>query len=377
MNFCRSKSSYLRILHTESSGGWGGQEIRILTEASGMIARGHQVSILACPDSNILKEARKLGIPTIELPIFKKKLSYLWAMRQFLKKNAQEFDVINTHSSTDAWLVALAGLFVKETTPVVRTRHISAPINQNLFTRWLYLRATNYIVITGEKLRQILHAENKYPLDHIVSIPTGIDLLRYHPGNCTTQRAKLGLPERPTLGIVATLRSWKGHSDLLLVWVKLQRRFVDWQLVICGDGPQREKLEKQTVELGIADTVHFIGNCEDIEEWFQAFNLFTLPSYANEGVPQVLMQAMASRLPVVSTSVGAIAEAVLDTKTGYLVAPRQLDKLEDRLACLMSDSSLREKMGDAGYEYALKHFSCELMLDAMTIAFKNVLKRRV
>lgn len=98
----------LRILHTESSTGWGGQEIRILTEAQGFMARGHQVGLITPPEATIYSEAQRRGIPVIGLPIARKHLRPLLAMRQWLAHHAQGFDVINTHSSTDSWLVALA-----------------------------------------------------------------------------------------------------------------------------------------------------------------------------------------------------------------------------------------------------------------------------
>ena len=98
----------MKILHTEASRGWGGQEIRILTEAAGMIARGHAVE-LACPaDARIFAEAPRYGIPAHALPIGRKNLAGLRAMRAFLRDHP--CDVINTHSSTDTWLVALASL---------------------------------------------------------------------------------------------------------------------------------------------------------------------------------------------------------------------------------------------------------------------------
>src|SRR5258707_372569 len=96
----------LRILHTESSLGWGGQEIRILTEAAGMIARGHQVE-LACPRrASIHAEAARHGVPVHALALDRKRPRGVIALRRLLSTNA--FDVINAHSSTDAWLAALA-----------------------------------------------------------------------------------------------------------------------------------------------------------------------------------------------------------------------------------------------------------------------------
>jgi glycosyltransferase involved in cell wall biosynthesis len=367
-------TSPLRILHTESSCGWGGQEIRILTEAQGMIDRGHQVTILACPDSNIWRAARERGIPAVALPIFKKLPGSLLAMRRWLACHASDLDVINTHSSTDAWLVAVAGLSVFGMPPVVRSRHVSTKINNSLLTRWLYLSATRHIVTTGERLRQTLARDNGYPLENMVSIPTGIDLKRYCPGDRVAQRTALGLPERPTLGIVATLRKWKGHSDLLRVWARLQPRHVNWRLVIVGDGPQRENLENQVSELGLSHVVHLVGNRQDVERWMQAFDLFVLPSHGNEGVPQGVMQAMATGLPVVSTTVGAIAEAVIDGETGYLVEPGELDALESALDRLMGNAALREQMAEAGWRRAQRCFGSERMLDAMETVFRNAMK---
>ncbi|XZG70627.1 glycosyltransferase family 4 protein [Chitinibacteraceae bacterium HSL-7] len=362
----------LRILHTESSIGWGGQEIRILTESAGMIARGHDVTIAACPDSNILKAAARQGIPHVALPIFKKRPSAAWAMARYLAR--EHFDVINTHSSTDAWLVALANHLRVPATPVVRTRHVSTAIHNRWATQWLYLNATQHIVTTGEQLRQTLHSDNGFPLERMVSVPTGIDLNRYCPGDRSAARAALGLADKPTLGIVATLRSWKGHCDLLPVWAQLRRRFPEWQLVIVGDGPQRQALEAQTDALGVRDSVQFAGNRDDAEAWLRAFDLFTLPSYGNEGVPQGLMQAMATRLPVVSTTVGAIGEAVIDGETGFLVQPRQLDQIEQALATLMGDAALREQMADGALARARQRFGLDAMLDAMTAVFHHAIR---
>jgi glycosyltransferase involved in cell wall biosynthesis len=363
----------LRILHTESSLGWGGQEIRILTEAAGMIARGHAVTILSCPESNIDRAARRAGIPTAAVPIEKKRPANLLALRSWLTRHGGEFDVINTHSSTDAWLVALAGATLRQTPPAVRTRHVSTRIGNRITTRWLYLRATRHIVTTGERLRRQLHDDNGFPLDHMTSVPTGIDLARYRPGDARAARTGLGLQDRPTLGIVATLRSWKGHADLLAAWSQLGAQRSGWQVVIVGDGPQRSNIEAQVDALGLAGDVHLAGNREDVERWLPAFDLFVLPSYGNEGVPQGIMQAMAAGLPVVSTTVGAIAEAVIDGETGILVPPRDLPAIGGALARLVGDAALRRRLGDAGCARAQAHFGAGHMLDRMEAVFRSAI----
>ena len=96
----------MKILHTESSCGWGGQEIRILTESAGLIARGHDVRIACPPEAPLATRAAHYGVPVVHAAIARKNLKGLLAMKRLLL--AERFDVVNTHSSTDSWLAGLA-----------------------------------------------------------------------------------------------------------------------------------------------------------------------------------------------------------------------------------------------------------------------------
>src|SRR5258707_1217049 len=101
----------MRILHTESSCGWGGQEIRILEEAEGLARRGHDLLIATPPESRLCPEAQKRGFAVRALPIARKNLAGWRALRILLK--TETLDLVNTHSSTDSWLVALARIGLK------------------------------------------------------------------------------------------------------------------------------------------------------------------------------------------------------------------------------------------------------------------------
>jgi len=354
----------LHILHTEASLGWGGQEIRILTEAEGMIARGHHVTLIAPTDANIRREGEARGIPTLALPIGKKRLTGLFALRNWLKNNP--CDVINTHSSTDTWLTALACATMSNPPPLVRTRHISAPVPDNFSSRWLYNTATRFIATTGEKLREQMMREVQVPAERVQSVPTGIDLTRFCPADRAAKRAELGLPaDAFIVGIVATLRSWKGHRYLLEAVQPLN----DIHLVIAGDGPQRAALEAQVESLGMKDRVRFAGNQKHVPPWLQSFDMFVLPSYANEGVPQALMQAMACGLPVISTPVGSIDEIVTDGETGLMVVPQDVITLRAAIERLKSDAALRAQLGAAALARAQERFGAELMVARMERIF--------
>jgi glycosyltransferase involved in cell wall biosynthesis len=356
----------MRILHTEASGGWGGQELRILAEAQGMARRGHDVLIAAPPESRILAEAQKRRIAARALPIARRSFAALRALRRLLKM--EPVDAVNTHSSTDSWLVALARVGLPRFVPVVRTRHISAPIPDNFFSRWLYTHGADRIVTTGEALRRQVMEQTGVDPRRITSIPTGVDLQRFRPGDRGAARARLGLAREDFLvGIVATLRSWKGHRYLIEAFTLIPDERT--KLVIVGTGPQEDSMRRQVESLGLARRVILSGHQDDVVPWLNCFDVFALPSYANEGVPQAIMQAMACGLPIVTTEIGAIGEAARDGVTALMVKPRDAAALAEAITRLREDPDLRARLGEAAGAEAKARFSSEIMLDRMENVF--------
>jgi glycosyltransferase involved in cell wall biosynthesis len=357
----------LHIVHTEASTGWGGQEIRILTEAEGMQRRGHRVTLLCPAHATIYAEAQRRGLEVVALPIGRKKPGGVFAVRHWLKRH--RVDVINTHSSTDSWLAGLACRLLRHPPAIVRTRHISTAVRASRANRWLYLHSAARVITTGEKLRQDLLEGLEASSEHIISVPTGIDLQRFTPGDRLEARRAVGLSENGQLiGIVATLRSWKGHDHLLEAFAAMNRP--QTQLVMVGEGPRREPISDHIRRLDIGDRVVMPGNQSDVTDWIRALDVFVLPSFANEGVPQALMQAMACRIPVVSTTVGSIPEIVTQERTGLLVPPSDPQALAAALTRMLDDDALRKRLADAGYALAQQHFSIDIMLDRMEALFR-------
>lgn len=365
----------MHIVHTENSCGWGGQEIRILTEMQGMQGRGHRLTLVCPEQAPIYQAAIERQIPVVGVDIRRKNLAALWRMRRCLQ--GLQPDLINTHSSTDSWLVALANLTLWPAIPVLRTRHVSSPVKNNRASFWLYQRAAQHIAVTGEALKHQLQRDNGFAADSMTSVPTGIALDYFCPQSQATKRQQLGLPAHAIiLGILATLRNWKGHAYLLNAVAELLPRYPDMVLLIVGDGPQRRNLETQAKELQIDQAVRFVGNQQNVPDWLNAMDIFCLPSYGDEGVPQGIMQAMACGLPVVSTPVGAITEAVIADQTGLLVAPKDSMALAHALERLLAAPGLRQQMGQAGLERAQQHFGLEIMLNKMERLFLNLTEAR-
>ncbi len=240
----------------------------------------------------------------------------------------------------------------------------------NAATRWLYDKAGAAIVTTGEKLKRELVERNGFTQVAIRSVPTGIDPGRFVPGDPVQARAALGLHPLTTIGILATLRSWKGHRYLIEAVAALRTQGRPLQLLIVGDGPQREALQAQVQAAGLQDVVHFTGHDPQPERWLPAVDVFVLPSYANEGVPQALMQAMMTGLPCITTDVGAIAEVARHGETALIVPTQDTAALAAALAGLLDDAALRQRLGAAARAFALAHCTIAAMCDAMEQVFQ-------
>lgn len=368
-----SNNNKYHIVHTESSGGWGGQEIRTLNEIREFIKEGHPVTLLCDANTPMSTRAKEYGIPTVELPMGKKTFKGLFAIRHWIANN--DFDIINTHSSSDSWMVALGMRLTLKRKPLVRTRHVSAPVSNNRATRWLYQKASNHIVTTGEKLRETLIRDNNIAPDKVTSVPTGIDCDAFVPAkDKTAVRQQLGLPtNKIIIGIVATLRSWKGHQYLIDAFAQLDKP--DTHLLIVGNGPQWDNIHQQIDRLNISDKVTLCGEQKDVIPWLQSMDIFVLPSYANEGVPQGLMQAMACGLPVISTDVGSITEIVKHGDTGFIVNQKSQASILDAIQFLLDHDDEKSRVAQQGTLHTRKTCSIKYMKKNMQEILSATIKR--
>jgi glycosyltransferase involved in cell wall biosynthesis len=363
----------MKILHTEASLGYGGQEMRIVKEAQGLAELGHELALLCPEEAQIGSLATDHGLTVHLLPIGRKKISSVLSLRNWLKENPQ--DVINTHSSTDSWLVALATRMMEDRPAIVRTRHISAPIPNNFSSRWLYTKSCDHVVTTGENLRQLLIRDNHFPADHITSVRTGIDLDYFKPADKSALRSKLGLDQDAFIvGIVATLRSWKGHRYLIRAFSRFSDK--SSRLLIVGDGPQWDALHSLVDMLDLHDRVIFTDRQQNIAEWMNSMDVFCLPSYANEGVPQALMQSQACGIPAITTLNGSINEAVIPDKTALIVEPRDSNAILLALEQMHKDNDMISSMSDAAHLNAQENFSSHKMIEKMAAVFTAAIESK-
>jgi colanic acid/amylovoran biosynthesis glycosyltransferase len=173
---------------------------------------------------------------------------------------------------------------------------------------------------------------------------------------------------------VARLTQSKGHAVLLQSLRELARRGVDVNLTIVGDGPKRSSLEQLARELDVGSRVRFEGAVgrEGVHSYYRQADAFCLPSFA-EGVPVVLMEAMAMELPVVATDVMGVRELVDDGANGLLVRPGRADLLADAIARLAGDADLRRRLGAAGRQTVLREFDVRQAAEQIHQVFEELL----
>lgn len=185
--------------------------------------------------------------------------------------------------------------------------------------------------------------------DKLHIIHCGVDPARYTPGP---------RPERPTLLFVGRLAAVKGVPVLFDALTALIKDHPTVLLRLIGDGPDREELEARAAKMGLTDHVEFCGykSQGEVAEALAETDIFVLPSFA-EGVPVVLMEALATQVPVVTSRVAGVPELVEDGISGVLVPPGSITHLTDALNRLLQNPDLRADMGRAGRAKVMEEFT--------------------
>jgi glycosyltransferase involved in cell wall biosynthesis len=360
----------LTILHTESSTGWAGQEMRIIIEAREMKKLGHKIVLAVQPGSGIIPAIEKEGFAK-ESMIMKKEFFLFSVFRLMQIISKYNVSIVNTHSSWDSWIASIAARLSSRSPAILRTRHLSTPVSTGFMSRIVYQYLPHLVITTGDSIRNALINNNHYPGNKIMSIPSGVDLNAYYPREMNYDiRAELGIPrDDKVITTVAALRSWKGHDYLLEAAKIMLERRSNIKFVIAGDGPRFNHLNEKVTSLGIKDQVIFLGYRNDIPEILSMSDVFVLPSYANEGVPQAILQAMAMNKPVVASTAGSIPEIVRDKETGVLVETRSPVKLAEGIAFVLDNPGDAVKISIRARQLVESKYSLDVMLDQLIVIY--------
>jgi len=213
------------------------------------------------------------------------------------------------------------------------------------------------------------------------TIYNGLDLKRYggQDADRAATRWELGVDgDTIVVGLVGLLTAWKGHEVFLDaardLTVKSQRPIA---FVIAGGEPDENSsrqmiLERHATLLGIRNRIRFTGFRDDVPRFLSALDILVVPSLRPDPLPGSVLEAMASARPVVASRIGGIPEMIEDGNTGFLVEPGNGMALADRLAKLVDDPALRERMGKAGRAVVETKFSLDSCIRSLLEVYRGL-----
>jgi glycosyltransferase involved in cell wall biosynthesis len=231
------------------------------------------------------------------------------------------------------------------------------------------LRRASFVVCISDFARSQLMALSEPEVwDRLHVVHVGIPIEQF------TRRPDRPPGDRSDILFVGRLSPVKGQAVLLQAAALLARRGRAAEIVIAGEGPMRPALERLTERLGLAGQVRFIGAVgqDEIHGLYAGASVFCLPSFA-EGVPCVLMEAMAMELAVVTTTIAGIPELVDHGRCGLLVAPGRADRLADALERLLDDAELRARIATEAREKVVREFDVDACAEQMQRIFVQYL----
>jgi glycosyltransferase involved in cell wall biosynthesis len=343
----------LKILHLDPERNWGGGEAQVIGLLSYLATRGHENHLLADPVGQLNARSRNLNIERIPFTV-RNHLDLRGVPGLWRRIREEKYDLVHFHTkrahALSLWLPRGDGC-----PKYVVTRRMDYPEKSNWYTRRLYNRRVDGVVVISNSILNLL-TDAGVDKSRIRLIHSGIDAGRFDKS--TNERGtRSGVP---ILGSLGVLEPRKGHQYLLKAMALLRSRGLKVKSFVGGEGPLRTELEKQVVSDGIIGMVEFLGFVADVPRFLASIDIFVMPSLY-EGLGVAALEAMAAGKPVIASRVGGLAESIVDQETGLLVPSHQASALADAIAKLTGTPEKARQMGNRGRMRVREHFSMEMM----------------
>jgi len=369
----------VRVCHVAPADGWAGAEVQLALLLSLLAKRPDvDVSAVLLNDGRLACKLRDAGISTCVIPESRhNSLSIAAQLAEHFKRRA--IDIVHTHKWKDNVVAAVATIGG----PVrwqVRTIHGSVePFTWFKALKARGVRALDYvanrwavdrIVTVSRDLTDEFAA--RFGVDKVAYIQNGIDLDRVHvtrrPGEL---RADLGLPPNaPVVGTMGRLVSVKALNVFLSAARVISDRRPDVNFVIAGSGPLESALKMQARNLNLQNVL-FLGHRDDSYDVLSLMDVFVLPSM-NEGIPMVLLEALALARPVVASHVGGIPDIIEHDTSGLLSEPGNAHDVAQSCLSLLDDRGGAQRLGMNGRTRVEERFSADVMASTVADVYRTL-----
>lgn len=375
-----NQNESIKVLHLCSSAGFFGAE-NVIIELSKMM------KFLGCdpvvgvfnnlfnPHLELANEAKKNGIKVTVFPC-RSKLDFrtVKIIRSFINKN--NVDLLHTHGYKSN-LYGLLGS-TNETVKVA-TNHMWIKSNTRARIYCMFdsilIRFFEKIIAVSDPIRRDM-LKKGITSDKIEVIYNGIDPERFKKiFDNKKLKKQFNIPAKSkVIGTVGSLTIEKGHIYFIEAANKVLKTYPNIKFLIVGEGRCRKVLEEKVYNRRIERNVIFAGLRTDMPEIYSLIDVFVLPSLI-EGMPMVLLEAMASSKPVIATNVGSVPEAVIDNNTGLLVSPRDIENLAKAMLFMISHEDAARAYGCNGLKKVQNDFLSEHMCKRYIAVYNKLLNK--
>ncbi|MGH3134100.1 MAG: glycosyltransferase [Gaiellaceae bacterium] len=387
------RPSPIRILRVIARLNMGGPAIHVASLAAGLQSRGYHTTLvagsLARGEDSMAFLAERLGVTVVSVPDIQREISLLHDARSVVRLaeliREERPHILHTHTAKAGAIARAASLLAGAARPAVVLHTFHGHVLKGYFdpsrtaifrqVERSLARASDVLVAVSPEVRDELVELGVAPLEKFVVIRLGIPL-EERLGDPTADedyRGHYGIPtDAFVVGWVGRMTGVKDTGAVLEIVRAARERGVDAVLCMVGDGPDRERLEQQAHELGIARACYFVGYQEDVAGYYRLFDALVLPS-VNEGTPVSAIEALASGTPVVANRVGGVPDVVREGVDGFLVEPGDVGGAAERLALLAGDPGLRARLGESGRSWALERYSVSRLVDDVDRLYRSLL----
>ena len=345
----------------------GGAENQLVGLANGLAGRGWRVTVLSYlpfTESSLRSELREPGVQAVTLNSSKGALKYASIVKAALAVRRAKPDILVGFMFHGMMTSRLWGqlLRVPASVSAIRNERDGAAKERLLeLTDGL----ADVVTVQSRSIGDELSRRGVTRPSHTRVLPNSVDFARFETAQSReSTRINLGIAEDQFLWLAAgRLDVQKDYPNALNAFAEVARRRPDAQMVIAGQGPLEDEIRSMIRRLGLAERVRMLGLRQDMPELFAASDGLVLSS-AWEGMPVVVLEAMASRRPVVATAVGAVAEVIADGETGIGVPPGDPAALAEGMTRVMAlPSEAKCAIVAKAYQRVRSEFSPERALD--------------
>ncbi len=367
----------MNIVITNDATDIAGGENYVLNLAEGLRKRGHNIIICPMENSMLAEESVNRGFETITIPYgFRgKEFKAVRLMTDMLKE--KKIDIIHSNSNIDRTISAFVSRRIG--CKNIASVHSCHSICHNILHWYRNKYLINHFIADGYSLKNILIKQDKISDEKITVIHSGVpefNIVQLEEKR-SSERIKLNIEDKDiVIGVVARLVKFKGIDLLIDVFNLLKKeKYENLKLIIVGDGPMREELEKKIRETDLSGEIIFTGYRRDLDNLFSTMDIYVQPSLdmGEEVLPLSAIQAKSAGLPVVLSDTGDLKYIVKENEDGFLVKAGDYNHLQSSLVKLINDSNQREKMGKESQINYRKNFTLEIMLEKVLTVYEKVM----